>query len=209
MTDDPEQIGRYLDYIFAYGPFWVYAVLFLACFVENIFPPFPGDSFIAVAGMLVAAERLNLATSFVTVIAGGMSSVMLMYVLGRQYGREFFLRRNYRYFSAEDIAHFERNLARWGWLLMVFSRFVVGFRSAIAVGAGIARYPSVRMVLYSAISYVFFGAAIFYLAMVVVHNLDRIAEYFRTYNLIVWPIVVVAVAALVVWKIQRVRARKR
>ncbi len=209
MTEDPEQIGRYLDYIFAYGPFWVYAALFAACFVENVLPPFPGDSFIAAAGVLVAADRLTLMSSFLTVVAGGMSSVMVMYVLGRRYGREFFLRKDYRYFSAEDIGHFERSLNRWGGLLMVSSRFVVGFRSAIAVGAGIARYPSIRMVLYSTVSYVLFTAAIFYLAMVVVDNLDRIADYFRTYNMIVWPIVVVAVAALVVWKIQRVRARMR
>lgn len=209
MTDNPEVISQWLDLIFSYGPFWVYAALFAACFVENIFPPFPGDSFIAAAGALVAAGRLDLLTSFGIVLIGGVGSVMVMYLLGRKFGRDFFMEKDYKYFSADDILQFERNLERWGGLLMVGSRFVVGFRSAIAVGAGIARYPTLRMVLYSLVSYVLFAGVVFYLAMVVVDNLSLITEYFQAYNMIVWPIVVLAVAALVVWKIQRVRARSK
>lgn len=209
MSDDPQQIGRYLDYLFTYGPVLVYTVLFAACFVENLFPPFPGDSFIAAAGALVGAGRLELGLSFGLVLAGGLSSVMIMYILGRRFGRDFFMAKDYRYFSAEDILAFERKLDRWGALLMISSRFVLGLRSAIAVGAGIARYPAWRMVLYSLISYVLFTGIVFFLAMVVVDNLGRIAEYFQTYNMIVWPIVVAAVAALIIWKVRQVRARSK
>jgi membrane protein DedA with SNARE-associated domain len=209
MTDNPEQINQWLNYVFSYGAGWVYFVLFLACFIENIFPPFPGDSFIAVAGALVAADRLDLVPSLALVLTGGMASVMVMYALGRYFGRDFFMRKDYRYFSVEDIRKFEKNLDRWGAWLMVFSRFVVGFRSAIAVGAGIARYPTAKMIVYSLVSYVLFTGILFYLAMTVVNNLDHIARYFETYNMIVWPIVVVAAAALVVWKIHSVRTRAK
>ena len=209
MTDSPEQISQWLDFIFSFGVGWVYVALFVACFIENIFPPFPGDSFIAVAGALTAAGRLSFATGFLIIIVGGLASVMVMYTLGRRYGRDFFLKKDYKYFSAHDIGQFERSLMRWGALLMVFSRFVVGFRSAIAVGAGIARYSTARMVLYSLISYVLFAGLLYYLAMVVVDNFDLIASYFRTYNMIVWPIVVLAVAAMIVWKVTQVRARNR
>ncbi|HOZ07789.1 MAG TPA: VTT domain-containing protein [candidate division Zixibacteria bacterium] len=209
MNENPEQIGRYLDYLFTFGPGLVYVTLFAACFMENVFPPFPGDSFIAAAGALVGAGRLDLYLSFALVLAGGMSSVMLMYGVGRRYGREYFLVKDYKYFSAADILAFERPLARCGGLLLVCSRFVIGLRSAIALGAGIARYPVRRMAVYSLLSYIVFTAALFYLAMVVVDNLQRIADYFRTYNMIVWPIVGLATAALVAWKIQQVRTRSK
>lgn len=209
MTDNPQQIGQWLNAIFTYGPIWVYVVIFVACFIENIFPPFPGDSFIAVAGALTAAGRLSGVVSFGLVVLGGMCSVMVMYAIGRRYGREYFMRKDFKYFSADDIRSFERGLGRWGALLMVFSRFVVGFRSAIAVGAGIADYPPFLMVVYSTVSYFLFAGLIFYLAAVVVRNLGHIRYYFETYNAIVWPIVVVAVAALVVWKIVKVRARNK
>ena len=59
----------------------MYVVLFAACFLENVFPPFPGDTFIAAAGALVAADRLHFGITLVVMMAGGMTSVMLLYFL--------------------------------------------------------------------------------------------------------------------------------
>ncbi len=205
MIDNPHDAGEWLDFIFAYGPFWVYLVLFTACFVENLFPPFPGDSFIAAAGGLVALGRLDLISSFVLAIVGGVMSVMVMYFLGYRYGRRYFIRKDFKYFSAEDIRKFESSLKRWGALLMVFSRFVVGFRSAIALGAGIGRYNPVRMLIFSTISYIMFVGLLFYLMLVVVKNLDEITYYFDAYKYIAWPVVVLAVTMLIVWRIMQVR----
>ena len=70
MGEDLTKINQLLDFIFTYGPFWVYLALFAACFIENVFPPFPGDSFIVGAGALVAVGRLDLATTVVTIIFG-------------------------------------------------------------------------------------------------------------------------------------------
>ncbi|HOP07087.1 MAG TPA: DedA family protein [candidate division Zixibacteria bacterium] len=207
MHYDLAQINEFLDYIFSFGPWLVYSVIFLACFVENLFPPFPGDTFILAAGGLVAIERLSLVPAFLTVIAGGMGSVMILYLLGRRTGREFFIRHDYKYFSAEDVVVVEQKLARWGWLILVASRFVVGMRSVLAIAAGIGKYPSGRMALFSSISYVIFTALLMYVAIKLVENIDRILYYVRTYNMIVWPIVVVVVIGLVVAKVVSVRRK--
>ena len=103
MSESFALINGYLDYVFTYGTFWVYLAIFVACFVENIFPPFPGDSFIVAAGGLVAVSRLDPAPAMLAVVGGGMCSVMLLYSFGRLYGREYFIRRNFRYLSAADI----------------------------------------------------------------------------------------------------------
>jgi len=150
---------------------------------------------------------LSLWPSFGIVLVGGLASVMIMYVLGKRYGRDFFMRKDYKYFSVADIMRFERNLERWGGLLLVFSRFVVGFRSAIAVGAGIGRYHPVKMFVYSLISYVLFAGLLFYLALSVVENLDVLAYYFRTYNIIIWPLLGAAVLIWLIWKIRKVRGK--
>ena len=31
------------DSAIKYGPFWVYAIIVAASFIENLFPPFPGE----------------------------------------------------------------------------------------------------------------------------------------------------------------------
>jgi membrane protein DedA with SNARE-associated domain len=193
MSDTLSQVNHYLDFLFTYGSFWVYLVLFAACFVENLFPPFPGDSFIVAAGGLVALSRLNIIPAFLVINVGGLASVMVMYYLGRRYGRDFFIRKDYKYFSADDVRKVEVKLSRWGaWLLMA-SRFIVGFRSALAVAAGIGRYPTGRMIIFSAVSYFAFTGLLLYIAVKLVDNLGVIERYFRHYDRIIWPILILAV----------------
>ena len=87
MSEHPEQINQLLDLIFAYGSVWVYLAIFTACFVENVFTPFPGDSFIVAAGGLVALGRLDLVLTIIIIVVGGIASVMLLYTMGRRFGR--------------------------------------------------------------------------------------------------------------------------
>ena len=53
MSETLAQIDRYFDLLFAYGPFWVYLVIFLACFIENLFPDNP-------LGFTVIGKRDNI-----------------------------------------------------------------------------------------------------------------------------------------------------
>jgi membrane protein DedA with SNARE-associated domain len=106
-----------------------------------------------------------------------------------------------------DIHKVEKYLQKWGALILIFSRFTVGLRVAIALGAGIGRYHPVKMLLYSLISYLLFAGLLMYLAMAAVENFDRLADYFTTYNTIVWPILIALVIAYVVRRYIRLRKR--
>ena len=205
MGETAGNLSHLLDSIFHYGAFWVYATILVACFIENIFPPFPGDTFIVAGGGLVGMGRLDLVTTLIVVIAGGMTSVMIVYVFGRQYGREYFLRKNFRYFSAADVVRMESWLAKWGAVILVFSRFVVGARSAIAVAAGIGEYSQVKMFVYSLVSYIIFAGLLICASMQLVGNLPLIEEYFSLYNKIIWPILGVLALSYVVYKYLKVR----
>ena len=191
MSENPTQITEFLDQIFRFGTVWVYVVLLAACFIENIFPPFPGDSFIAAAAGLVALQRLDFLLTVFLILAGGLSSVMVLYYTGSNYGRKYFEKKNFKYFSTKDIATMELKLKRWGPLVLIFSRFLVGIRAGIAVAAGVARYPALMMFFYSTISYLLFTVLIVILAIGTVANLEAIKIYFTKYNLIVWPIIVI------------------
>lgn len=206
MSDSPQQIDQLLDYMFTYGPFWVYLVLFAACFVENLFPPFPGDTFIALAGGLVAVHRLDLWATSAVIVGGGVSSVMLLYWLGRRRGREYFIRKDFKYFTAADVRRIEHQFNRWGALILIPSRFVVGMRVALAIGAGIGCYSPGRMLVFSTVSYFLFAGLLMYLGAKVVENLDLIEYYFRTYNWIAWPIVIAIVVFVIgrrFWAVKR------
>ncbi|MCB2201771.1 DedA family protein [bacterium] len=208
MTESFDQIHHYIDYLFTYGPFWVYLTLFVACFVENIFPPFPGDTFIFVSGALVAFGRLDLVVVMTLVNVGGMGSVMLLYYLGRKHGRDFFIRKNYRYFSADDVHRMSDRLARHGAWILIFSRFVVGLRTALALAAGIGRYPAGRTLVFSLISYLMFTSLLVYLSISLVNNMELIEKYVRTYNWIVWPTLILAVVVYMFRRYRSLKAKK-
>lgn len=195
MAESSSQISEWLDFLFSYGSFWVYAVILAACFIENLFPPFPGDSFIVAAGGLVALQRLDLVTTFLVISGGGLSSVMILYLLGRRFGRDYFIRKNYNYFSSSDIVAVEQRFQKWGALILIFSRFVVGARTALALAAGISFYNPLKMLIYSFISYFLFAGLLMYIAIKLVENFDVVAKYIRTYNYVLWPLVV----GLLVW----------
>jgi membrane protein DedA with SNARE-associated domain len=207
MGESPQQITLFLDSIFSHGTLWVYLLILAACFIENVLPPFPGDSFIVAAGGLVATARLDFYVTFVLIVCGGLSSVMLMYYLGRRYGRGYFLKKDFKYFSASDIIKVEDHLRNWGPVIIIFSRFVVGFRSAIALGAGVGRYHALKMLFYSLLSYLIFVGLLMYVAIAAVENFARIEYYFRTYHRIVWPVLIVLVVAYVVHRFRRLRKR--
>ncbi|MCP4684215.1 MAG: DedA family protein [bacterium] len=201
------QINAWLDQIFAYGTVWVYLAIFLACFIENIAPPFPGDSFIVAAGGLAAASRLDFTLAFLSVVAGGMFSIMLIYSFGRRFGRDYFLRKDFRFFSAKDILEVEERFQRRGGLMLVASRFVVGFRVALAIAAGISRYPSPRMFIYTFASYALFTGLLMYLGYKLVENYGQIEYYFRTYNVVGWTIVIGLVTIYAFRRYRKAKAR--
>lgn len=203
---DYEHINQIVQHIFAYGSFWVYAVIWMACFIENLFPPFPGDTFILVGGALVGLGRLELVPLMLVVNSAGMSSVMLLYLFGRKKGRDFFLKRDYKYFSAQDVQDMGRKLDDHGIWIMSVSRFVVGFRAAIAVAAGIGRYSAWRTFIFSLVSYVAFSSLIVYVSMKVMHHFEAIKKFVSAYNWAFW-----AVLALIVgwWVIRRYRQLKK
>lgn len=205
MTEVMELVHYWLDVCFSMGAVWVYLAIFAACFIENIFPPFPGDSFILAAGGLVAAGRLDAGLAFLAVNVGGLTSVMLIYLIARRFGRDYFMKRNYKYFSVQDILAVEKKLDRFGGGILVASRFVVGFRLALAVVAGIARYPIGKMLLYTALSYFAFAALVMYIGFALVENFDRIEGYFNSYNWIVWPLLGFAAAAWIYQRYKKLR----
>ncbi len=208
MGEDPAKINHLLDLLFTYGPFWVYLVILVACFIENIFPPFPGDSFIIGAGGLAAVHRLNPVLAFIVIVVGGMASVMVIYLIGRRFGRDFFLEKNYKVFSADDIHKAERAFSRFGVPVLIFSRFVVGFRSALCLVAGISDYNATKMFVYSTISYMIFTGLVMYLAAKLVENLHGIMYYIETYNKIVWPVLILLVLLFILYKVKTLRKNR-
>ena len=194
-----------IDQLFAYGPIWIYAFLFLSSFIENIFPPIPGDFITVTGGALAASGRLNIIAVFLLVYAGGILSMMLIYYLGRSRGRDFFMKKNYKMFSRDDIPRLEKWFNKRGAFLLIFNRFIVGVRAVIALVAGISNYNPTKKFIFVSISFWIFNGLLLFSSYLFVINFDSVFYYLRLYEKIVWPIIIVSVIIFIIFKIRKVR----
>lgn len=188
----------------AVEPIYIYGILFAVAFVENIFPPIPGDTFTIIGGYLVAVDKLSLMPTYLAVTLGTITSVMLVFFLGYRGGREFFVRKNYRFFNASDVDRVTRWFDRFGAGTLIFSRFIVGARVAVAIGAGIGKYRPVKMAVYSYLSALIFHGTLIALAFLMHAYINRLAEGFDIYSKIILVIVSALVILWVVFVIRRV-----
>jgi len=196
-------INNFLDRLFVYGPFWIYLALFTASFIENVFPPFPGDFFTITGGALAASGRLNIFIVFLMVYLGGIVSVMLVYYFGRKYGRDYFIKRNFRIFSVDDILRLEKWFQKRGVWLLILNRFIVGGRAVIVLVTGISRYNPFYTFGSISISFWLFNSLLLFSTYYFFVNIDTVIAWYRMYEKAVWAIIIVTAVLYIIYRFSR------
>ncbi|MBW1996434.1 MAG: DedA family protein [Deltaproteobacteria bacterium] len=141
-TGEIDSIRGYLDHLLiliqALPDLLAYLLLGLSAFLENIFPPIPGDTITAFGAFLVGTGKLGLIGVYVSTTLGSLVGFMCLFLFGKHLGRPFFIKKNYRFFRAEDIAKAEEWFGKYGYLVVASNRFFPGFRSVISIASGIS-----------------------------------------------------------------------
>src|ERR1044071_7402178 len=75
-----------LDWLSALPVVALYAVMFIAAAVENIFPPIPADTIVAFGSFLAARGQGTVVGAFLAVWVGTLAGASIMYAAGRRYG---------------------------------------------------------------------------------------------------------------------------
>lgn len=147
-------------------PVAVYAVIAALAAVENVFPPFPADTAIALGAFLSHRGVTEATTVFVVTFAANMAGAMAMYWLAARHSAALFRSRAARSLLPEDgLAWMRREYARFGLAGLFVGRLLPGFRAVVAPFAGLIHVGPVRafvpMALASALWYgaIVYGAA--------------------------------------------------
>lgn len=182
-----------LDYIMhnivSYGSPFAYLILLLSAFVENVFPPFPGDLIVLSGGFLVERGALALLPVYVSTVSGSWTGFMLVYYLGSIYGQGLFNKARFSFLSAENLEKVEDWFARYGDKVILGNRFLSGVRSVVAVFAGIGGMKPLKVALYALISISVWNGLLLYLGMTFGSNWEMVVGLLRTYSHLVMFIV--------------------
>jgi len=145
-------LDRFLDLVNSLPDFLIYFLLGLSAFVENVFPPIPGDTITAFGAFLVGTERLHFFGVYLSTTLGSLLGFMFLFWVGGLLGRRFFVERDLWFFKARDIMRAENWFRKYGYLLILLNRFFPGIRSVISISGGISRLRTFRVALLALIS---------------------------------------------------------
>ena len=209
MSDflSPGRIEEVMDLVTSLGAGWILVLVFVSMFVENVFPPYPGDAVLFAAGFIAGSGIVSIPFLIAVSVLGSISSILIVYWLGRRFGRSLFRTKKLGFLHPERLPKIENWFARYGDFLLLASRFLAGTRSLIILSAGIGGIKTARMAILSGISVIVWNCMVILSAYYLHSNWEAVYDIFSTYNRVVL-IIIVCIAVCYLLRLAFRRFRK-
>ncbi len=123
-----------------------YIGVFLSVFLESgviiaVVLPLPGMSLMFTAGVFAATGKLNLFILIGVALAAAILGYIFGYFTGHRYGHKLFSGRNRKYFTPQQYRKVKKFMARYGYLTLIFGRFLPFIHTMAPILSGIAKTP--------------------------------------------------------------------
>ena len=116
-------LDRFLEYLQGLPDFLIYFFLGLSAFMENIFPPLPGDTITVFGAFLVGRGQLALSGVYLSTTIGSFLGFISLFWAGIYLGRKYFIKKDYRFFSEANIIRVENWFMKYGYFIILLNRF--------------------------------------------------------------------------------------
>lgn len=200
-----QQVEEIIAYVLTLPTVGMYWFLFFSTILENLFPPWPGDTMIVLAGFLMAHDAVDpLETSLVT-LAGNMAGAYIMYFAGEgilALARKYHARISWAWArnqveeltSPESMDRTAKWFRKWGLWFVLFSRFSAGIRFFVSIIAGISRTHLLLFSASFAAGVLIWNSLLLYGGYALGENWRQILDWLRLYNFVVITLIAVSVA---------------
>lgn len=202
-------IEELLQQLSSLPPAVVYTIIGVLASVENIFPPVPADTAVALGAFLSTTGAVSAWSVFAVTWVANVGSGAGVYVTARTLGRKFFTGRlGRRLLNPKHLHKLEHLYDRYGTWGIFLSRFVPGARAVIPLFAGIAGLKSFRALVPMIVASGIWYGVLTVVAATLLPKLDDVATFVVGLNWVGVAIVLLAGAA-VAWVALRRRKRKK
>ncbi len=196
---------EYLDTFFhQLPPFTAYLFLFISAFVENVFPPIPGDTVTLIGAYLVSSGKLSFIGVYISTSLGSVLGFFTMYLIGMKLGRKFLDSRiGRKVFSEAQYKKTEKWFSKYGYGIIAANRFLSGTRSVISIFAGSFHLNWFRVLILATISALLWNGILIYIIYTVGLNWDVIRNLISQYNKVVIALTFAVIAYIIIRKIRQ------
>jgi len=184
----------------------LYGLIAALAAVENVFPPVPADTAVALGAFLAGRGIMDPWAVFGVTWTANVSSGAAVYALARRHGRALFqgvLGR--RLFSDATIARIEEQYQRHGTWGIFFSRLLPVWRGLVMPFAGIARVPPWRALLPLAAASALYYGALTFLITTLGTNLEDVLRVVGRVNAVLAVVAVALLLAAAIWILRRLK----
>ena len=168
---------------------WGYSLVFFIAWLENIFPPIPGDVLIVFAGYLAAIGSMSLLPVIIFSILGGTLGFMCMYYAGRYGGARLLESRAMRWLPNESISRVQDWIRSRGYIVVAATRFLSGARTVIAFTVGMTRMKPLPVGFLAFLSATVWVTLITVLGYILGEEWERLVTYLSRYGQLISAII--------------------
>lgn len=185
-----------------------YPGLFLMMAAESMFFPVPSEVVMPFAGYLVGEGTFTLAAVLAVALLGSIAGSLASYEIGRRGGRPF-VERYGRYFliGHRELAWTDHFFERYGTWAVLVARFIPAVRHVISIPAGVAQLPMRKFLPATIVGAFAWNAFLAYVGLRLGASWRSFGEQLEPYELAIVGLVLVGLAAFVVWRVRGERAR--
>ncbi len=167
-------------------PLIAYLILFVSAFVENTFPPIPGDTVTVIGAYLITTGKLTFLGVWLSTTVGSVSGFFTMYLIGARLGIAFLKKESRaKIFPAGQIVKAEVWFDKYGLWVILANRFLSGTRSVISLFAGIFKLKWIPVLLFATISALIWNGLLMWGGLLLGNNWQHIMDIVSDYNKIV------------------------
>ena len=203
-------LERLLDGLAALPLVPTYLVLMALSALENVFPPVPADTAVALGAFLARRGEVSVVPLAALCWLANVGSAAGTYALGRRHGRDFF-RDGWgrKLMPPEVLAALEEAYGRWGVAGIFVSRFLPGVRAAVPPFAGVAGLAPVGALLPAAVASAIWYAFLAFAGHTLAQNWDAVKTLVADTNRVlgIAALVLAGIAATWLWRRSRRPAR--
>ncbi|MHB2147726.1 DedA family protein [Calditrichota bacterium LG25] len=188
------------------NPWLAYTLLFVSAFVENVFPPIPGDTVTVIGAYLVSTGKLHFWGVYVSTTLGSVVGFFTMYVIGLRVGTRILKSKLLqRFFSVEKSDKVKAWFAKYGYWVIAANRFLSGTRSVISLFAGFFALRWLPVILLSLLSAAVWNGLLIYGGYLLGVNWEKIVYLIHQYNKFVLIISILVIILVILLRVVRRR----
>jgi membrane protein DedA with SNARE-associated domain len=200
-------LERLLDALASLPLVPTYLVLMALSALENVFPPVPADTAVALGAFLARRGEVSVVPLAALCWAANLAAAAGTYAVGRRHGRGFF-RDGWgrRILPPRTLGALEEAYRRWGTLGIFASRFLPGVRAAVPPFAGVAGLSAARALVPAAVASALWYAFLAFAGYELAENWDAVKTLVGRTNRVLGIVAVVAALVALAWLRRRSRA---